>query len=157
MIIIGSAKLGFSLKTDNFLPFDHKYVQTKNTHDRSDIDIALVNNKYFDEVAETIYHLSQHFDKEWRRKNWTTNQYYVEGKALFVDYSQYVTRGWLRPDYMPNSYLREAAWFDPSSSWGSKLGRRVSVGVYSNWTYLKHYHMDNLIRLRAKLSTLEVI
>jgi hypothetical protein len=145
------------VKTDQFLKFDHEYEKTKNVRKKSDIDIALVNSRYFDEVAEAIYHLSCHFDREWIRQNWTTNQYHTEGKNLFNEYSLYVARGWLRQDYMPNAYLKECDWLKPCNSWAEKLGRKVAIGVYGNWTYLKHYHMDHLLRLRSKFSTGEVL
>ena len=109
-VIIGSAKLGFSVKTQDFLAFDSKYEISKNIRDKSDIDIALVNRNYFDHVAENIFHLSCHFDADWIKNNWITNQFYVQDKNLLVEYSKYVARGWLRPDFMPNSYLKEADW-----------------------------------------------
>ena len=155
-IIIGSAKLGFSVKTEKFEKFDAKYDITKNIHHKSDIDVALINREYFDQVAEAIYHLSCHFDQGWIQRNWLTNQYYIKDKNLMIEYSKYIARGWLRPDFMPNSYLKEAAWLNPCNSWTSKLGRKVSIGIYSNWTYLKHYHIDHLQKLKAKLITLEI-
>jgi hypothetical protein len=153
VIIIGSAKLGFSVKTDNFLKFDHEYESTKNVRDRSDIDIALVNSKYFERIAEEIYHLSGHFDPDWISNNWQINPYCREKNDLFTKYSRYVTRGWLRPDYMPNVYLNNLDWKKTKSAWANKLDRKLAIGVYSNWTYLKHYHMDNLEKLKAKFAT----
>lgn len=156
VIIIGSAKLGFSVKDERFQKFDAKFDETKNVHDKSDIDVALVNREYFDQVAEAIYHLSCHFDQIWINKNWLANQYYIQSKNLVLEYSKYIARGWLRPDFMPNSYLKEAAWLTPCNTWTNKLERKVSIGLYSNWTYLKHYHMDHLQKLRSKLLTLEI-
>lgn len=155
-IIIGSAKLGFSVKTEEFLKFDAKYEKSRNIHHKSDIDVALINRKYFDEVAEEIYHLSCHFDEAWIKYYWQTNQYYTGEKNLFLEYSKYIARGWLRPDFMPNAYLKEAAWTSPCNLWLEKLERKVSIGIYSNWTYLKHYHMDHLQKLRSKIAALEI-
>lgn len=161
VVIVGSAKLGFSVKTPDFIKFDDLYEKTKNIQDRSDIDIALVNNKYFEKVTEEIYHLSCHFNKEWKDSNWKTNQYHKNNlnnkKSLFKDYSLYIAKGWLRPDFMPNSYLTEAAWQEPCSKWQNKLNRDVNIGIYSNWTYLKYYHMDHLSTLHSKLESLQII
>jgi hypothetical protein len=157
VIIVGSAKLGFSVKTEKFPVFDSKFKITGIPRDKSDVDIAIVNQAYFERVTESIYHLSNHFEKEWIRRNWVTNQYYIDGAALFHEYSHYHTKGWLRPDYMPNSYLSNAAWPKVCNDWRKKLNRTVSIGIYSNWTYLKHYHMDNLEKLKAKIRTLEII
>ena len=157
VIIVGSAKLGFSVKTEKFLLFDSKFKSTGNTRDKSDVDIAIVNKDCFERVAEAIYHLSSHFSKEWIRRNWVTNQYNVDGAPLFHEYSHYHTKGWLRPDYMPNAYLAEASWPQVCEKWRVFLNRKVSIGIYTNWTYLKHYHMDNLDILKAKIKTLEIV
>lgn len=157
VIIVGSAKLGFSVKSEKFPVFDSKFTNTGTPRDKSDVDIAIVNPVFFENTAEAIYHLSKHFNKDWIRKNWMTNQYYVEGAALFPEYSHYYTRGWLRPDFMPNAYLATASWPEVCEKWRVKLHRKVSIGIYSNWTYLKHYHMDHLETIRAKIKTLEIV
>lgn len=156
VVIVGSAKLGFSVKSENFPAFDQKFSITGIPRDKSDVDIAIVNQAHFERVAEAIYHLSNHFNKKWIRENWLTNQYYIEGVVLFHEYSHYFTKGWLRPDFMPNAYLSIATWPEVCEKWRKHLNRTVSIGIYSNWTYLKHYHMDHLEVLRAKIKTLEI-
>jgi hypothetical protein len=157
VIIVGSAKLGFSVKSAKFPAFDEKFSSTGIPRDKSDVDIAIVNQAHFEKVAEAIYHLSSHFDKTWIRKNWMVNQYYIQDVALFHEYSHYITKGWLRPDFMPNAYLSIASWPEVCEKWRNRLNRTVSIGIYSNWTYLKHYHMDHLETLRAKMKTLEIV
>jgi hypothetical protein len=156
VILVGSSKLGFSVKSEKFQKFDDKYQKSGINRDKSDIDIALVNRVHFEKVAEEIYHLSRHFDKSWINEKWTTNQYYTQGFTLFHEYSKYFTKGWLRPDFMPNEYLAAATWPRTCEKWRKRLDRTVSIGIYSNWTYLKHYHMDHLMKLQAKLATLEI-
>lgn len=156
VILVGSSKLGFSVKSEDFKEFDKKFVTSGLKKDKSDVDIALINRAYFEEVAEEIYHLSGHFKKEWIREKWVTNQYYIEGKSLFHEYTKYLAMGWLRPDFMPNEYLATAAWPEICEKWRKRLDRNVAIGIYSSWTYLKHYHMDHLKSLKSKLSTLEI-
>lgn len=155
VVIIGSAKLGFSVKDDSFRAFDERFQASQRARDKSDIDIAIVNSRLFEKLTEQIFHLSCHFKREWIIQYWQTNQYYVGEKNLFHEYTKYLARGWLRPDYLPNVYLSEAPWRNACANWTEKLGRTVNVGIYSSWTYLKHYHMDHLEVLRAKLKTLE--
>jgi hypothetical protein len=85
-----------------------------------------------------------------------TNQYYISDCALFHEYSHYFTKGWIRPDFMPNAYLSEADWPSICEKWRQRLNRNVSIGIYSNWTYLKYYHMDHLEKLKAKITTMEI-
>lgn len=155
VVLVGSAKLGFSVATTDFFDFDHRYSNSRDIRDKSDIDIAIINRELFDKIAEQIYHLSGHFKNQWIKSKWTTNQYYVQGVNLYHEYTKYFTKGWLRPDYMPNEYLSIAPWISECHQWSKKTGRKVSVGIYSNWTYLKHYHMDHLENLKAALKTLE--
>lgn len=63
VIIVGSAKLGFSVKTKNFVEFDALYKESNKTRDKSDIDIAVVNREHFDKLTQSIYLTSNHFDK----------------------------------------------------------------------------------------------
>ena len=49
VVIVGSAKLGFSVKTDKFLNFDERFRRTNKKEHLSDIDVAIVSKKLFDE------------------------------------------------------------------------------------------------------------
>lgn len=157
IVIVGSAKLGFSLKTEHFYNFDQRYTETGNPRDKSDIDVAIVNRECFDEMAKQIYSLSRHFDKDWITENWKVNAFYKTPSNLYTKYLQALAKGWMRPDYLPLVFYETAPWRDVCSTWFKKLQRRkVSVGVYSEWFYLKHYQMDNLNRLRSLINALEI-
>lgn len=151
VVIVGSSKLGFSVKNHKFLEFDSKFQESNRKRDKSDIDIALVNSKFFEELTEKIYHLSNHFEQAWLQQNWLGNQYRPGPENLFEGYAKYLAKGWLRPDYMPNLILSDANWKAMCSAWTKKLDRKVSMGIYLNWKYLKHYHMDNLGILRSNI------
>lgn len=157
IVIVGSAKLGFSVKTSDFNEFDWKYSQTGNPQDRSDIDVAIVNKRLFDQLAEQVFRLSRHFDKEWIHSYWRLNSFHKTPTNLFPRYTEYLARGWFRPDLSPGPFLAHADWVKVCDSWYQKLGnRRVSIGLYSDWFYLKHYQMDNLDRVREKIKKLEM-
>jgi hypothetical protein len=162
VVIVGSAKLGFSVKNENFSKFDQKFKESKLKNHKSDIDIAIVNGRLFEEQSELIFELSRHFSMDWIASNWTRNVYYPNGlddkdkHKIFRNYAQSIARGWLRPDYTPNSYINEIPWKRTIDNWYARLQRKIAVGLYSNWYYLKHYQMDNLISLRVKTRTLEL-
>ncbi len=156
VIIVGSAKLGFSLKTEYFKEFDSKFVGSKNPRDKSDVDIAIINRRFYDETIEQVFHLTRHFEKEWIEQHWKRNAFHNPPINLHKQYSIYLAKGWLRPDFLPSSYYDIAPWRLVGDAWYTKLQRKISIGIYSDWTYLKHYQMDNLERLRNKVKALEV-
>jgi len=156
VIIVGSAKLGFSLKTENFKEFDSMFLSSKNPRDKSDVDIAIINRRFYDETLEQIFHLTRHFEKKWIEQNWKRNVYYNRPIDLYKKYSIYLAKGWLRPDFLPDSYSEISPWRKVSDAWYKKLQRKIAIGIYSDWTYLKHYQMDNLDRLRNKIKALEI-
>lgn len=157
VVIIGSGKLGFSLKTPKFDKFDSRYEKTGNVRDRSDLDIAIVNRRLYDVSVEQIFQLSKHYDKEWMQHHWQMNSYYRERSDLFGRYARYLARGWLRPDLVPTVFYDQCPWRNVSEDWRKRLHKRtISLGFYSDWHYLKWYHMDNLERLKSQLNQLEI-
>jgi hypothetical protein len=97
--------------------------------------------------------MSNHFEEDWIRQNWINNQYYVGDKALRIEYLKYYAKGWIRPDFLPNSMLRNIEWAPVVEKWHAKLGRKISVAIYSDWVFIKNYHEDLLNRLRAQLKS----
>lgn len=156
IIIVGSAKIGFSLKDHTFNKFDHAYNISRNPNKKSDIDVAVVSNYIFEEISRKIYEISNHFNYEWANENWKTNNFNSTPKNLLKSYTFYVAKGWLRPDLMPLIYYSSAPWVSFAEKWRKELGRKISIGIYSNWYYLKNYQMDNLTNLRVKLLELEI-
>lgn len=154
VILVGSAKLGFSVKTTSFFDFDDKYHATKNPRLRSDLDVAIVNREFFEKTSREIYALSRHFEKQWIDEHWQINQFYRTKTNLHQKYAISLAKGWLRPDYMPLLYWQSGKWLEICESWKKRINRKICVGFYSDWHYLKHYHMDNLGRLRADINSL---
>lgn len=158
VIIVGSAKLGFSVKTTQFVKFDSRFNSTRVNRDKSDIDIAIINKDFFERQTRVIYNLSRHFDREWICTNWKENAYYQgkRGEGMFDKYVRYLAQGWFRPDYAPNLYLDRVPWKNVKDQWFEKMKRKISFGVYSDWYYLKYYHMDHLGFLKENLKQLNI-
>lgn len=157
VIIIGSAKVGFSVKTDKFVRFD-KGVDKNGKPKKSDIDVAIINRDFFDRLTYDIFKFSEHFSARWIREKWTTNRVYdilefIE-EPLFQSYAKYHAKGWLRPDFLPDDFLNQQDFVKVAGRWRSKLSnRKVSVGIYSGWNFFKFYHMDNLEKLSNSLGS----
>lgn len=163
--IVGSGKLGFSVKNEKFLRFDERFAQTRIPKHKSDIDIAIVSRKLFDQQAALIFNMSRHFSSDWANQNWQFNYYYSDQislnkygiDSLFNFYAKNIARGWLRQDYTPNQYINAIPWKQVQDEWFTKIKRKISIAIYSDWNYLKHYQMDNFLNLRQKTQNLEIL
>lgn len=154
VVLVGSAKLGFSLKSENFTLFDQG-VDKKNQPKRSDIDVAIINRKLFDDIG---YQMSNHFNKSWINEYWLVNRFNNneeknESRPLFNSYTEYFAKGWFRPDFSPEIFISSWAIYEIIKEWQTQhlQKRKVGLAVYSNWDFFKHYHMDNFEVLRAKI------
>lgn len=116
VVIVGSAKLGYSISPEKPLrPFA----------DNSDIDVAIVDNRLFEE----------YWLKLCRAKDTVID--WPDLKAT----QKYIFRGWIRPDHLPLIDLRNS-WFD----FFAELQRLevagpypVRGGLYFSMDFLEHY------------------
>lgn len=157
-VLVGSAKIGFSIKTRQFLEFDEKFKASKMRKDRSDIDIAIVSQALFDDLSEKLYKFTRHYDKSWIAENWQVNNYYSthspEKPKLHDSFFYYYAKGWYRPDMLPANF--DPPWKDTLGRWRTSLNRKISIGLYRDWKYLKNYQTDHLETIQSKIKQLEI-
>jgi len=130
VIMIGSAKLGFSISPLKlWKPF----------HEDSDIDMVVISPDIFDKFWVELYDLnikltdrSVYEDKQYRK---------------FLDY---FFKGWLRPDLFPFSYDGRKEWFDffKSISYAEFGIQRVSGAIFRNHAFYERYHVANIRAIR---------
>jgi hypothetical protein len=133
LIIVGSAKLGFSisekkLKDGTMLPRYRSFAPT------SDIDIAIVSQNIFEVVWNELTKFS------------VNNSWFPWDSGKLGDY---LICGWLRPDYFPKERrLRRCDdWWDTFRSFSAdrRLGRRrVRGGIFYSFEQLKSYQSKAL-------------
>lgn len=144
IIIVGSAKTGFSL---------NPHTVFRQFSDYSDIDVAVVSKRTFDEVWRTILswnyprrYLLAGADWEWAKKR-----------------KEDLYWGWLRPDTIRFKGLSfpdvlkpvrdiSTMWFNAfrSLSRYTQFGRRdVSGRLYRTWDHALLYHVEGLRRIRG--------
>jgi len=135
--ITGSAKLGFS-----FSPLK-KY---KKFNYDSDIDVAIISNKLFDEMMMYIYEIEMGIRE-------SLISFSQKDYKNYISFLQYTAIGWIRPDKIPffhRAKILKKNWFsffdDLSSSESNKkiVNYKVSAGVYKNYDVFEKYTISGL-------------
>ncbi|MHA3104740.1 hypothetical protein [Acinetobacter sp. ANC 3791] len=133
--ITGSASLGFSIVKQTDFSLD------------SDIDVAIVSQKLFDRIMESI-HKYQLKLREFRA-DLTRDQ--IKKYHIFLEYS---AMGWIRPDLLPINLVEEVNFlkndwfnfFDSISNNQSEVGNyEVNAGIFKS-----HYHLEEYTLLGLK-------
>lgn len=129
--MVGSAKLGFSLKpTQLFKPFD----------ENSDIDIAIISDVVFDSYWRDLHEFNINLEPRTFDKD-----------KKFNKFLRYFFRGWLRPDLFPFSYARRSDWdtFFKSVSYHKYGNYKINGAVYRNSYFFENYHILNIRNMRS--------
>lgn len=155
--VVGSGKLGFSLNPKNlFNPFDKLFLQTKKKKDKSDLDIAVISNDLFEFIGKSLFEYTNYY-----RKKWEYNEFYDVHSAkdfnvpICYKFFEYFTKGWFRLDFKPVGFdfCEEGSFEELKQKVQSLTGRKIGLGIYQDWYYFKHYHMNNLNFLKNKVKT----
>lgn len=143
IVIVGSGKLGFSIKPDDdnpsfypFKKFDFDFEKNV-ANKKSDLDVAIVSNNLFDNQLVRIYnHTSRYL-------NFSGNQ-----KKSFA---YYILKGWIRPDFMPNDYFITPEIQSIQDKYKMNYGRDINIGIYKSWFFFENYHQNNINNLKLNL------
>jgi|JI9StandDraft_1071089.scaffolds.fasta_scaffold206942_2 hypothetical protein len=133
LIVVGSAKLGFSI-TEKIDKNGNLLERYRAFRADSDIDLAIVSPKLFSLIWDELSLFSY-------------NQPYMPWDSGRL--GDYMLCGWLRPDYFPRrSNLRKCAdWWSIFTNLSAhhRFGRRrVRGGIYYSFEQLKYYQSKGL-------------
>lgn len=147
IVIVGSGKLGFSIKPDKdepgffpFKEFDEDY-KNDSKNKKSDLDIAIVSNSLFDnQLVRLFKHTSQYVNQEvWKNKG--------DRNSL----AQYILKGWLRPDYIPKEYKISDKIIETQDKYRRIFSRDINIGIYKSWYFFENYHINNIRNINLNI------
>lgn len=132
VIVVGSAKLGFSVAPRN---------RYREFCDDSDIDVALVSAPLFDQIWQDV------FDYRYEGPYWPE----------YKQFAKYLFRGWIRPEMLPRSTrfpFRKKWWdFFLTITKSGKYGNyKIRGGLYRSYFFLENYQK---IRIQECINNLE--
>lgn len=132
VVIIGSSKLGFSIKPDQLW---------KHIHQESDIDIAIINEEVFDLYWKDLFELNV---KIMARTE--------EEDRKHQSFKDYLFKGWLRPDLFPFEYSKKREWsVFTRSLYNVYDKRKISIGIFKSEYFFESYHKHNINNIRRNI------
>ncbi|HAY3539498.1 hypothetical protein [Elizabethkingia anophelis] len=144
--IVGSGKLGFSLKPNavepslyEFKEFDFDYNSDHN-NDKSDIDVAIISEKLFEYFLKDIYLKTNKYRTI--PEGWGQNR---------KSFSYYALKGWFRKDFLYDGYDYEKNIIEFIDLYKKKFKRDINLGIYKSWFYFEHYHISNIDNIKINL------
>lgn len=142
LIIVGSAKLGFSIKPDKannsfyeYKEFDQDY-KVDNNKNKSDIDVAIISEKLFDLLLLNLYKQSDCY---------RSNELVWGDRSSFA---KYILKGWFRPDFMPLDFKISPSTAPVIKEFEKKYRRCINIGIYKSWFYFESYHKNNIYNIQ---------
>lgn len=138
VVIVGSGKLGFSIKPDKS---DGRYYAYKkfDFDKKSDLDVAIVSSSLFDSQLLSLYDHTE---------SYTIKTYSHADKKSFAFY---ILKGWLRPDYLPKQYLITPQVDEIQQKYKTKYERDINIGIYKSWHFFETYHKNNIQAIQLNL------
>jgi hypothetical protein len=141
--IVGSGKLGFSLKPEKnelglylFKEFDHNY-KLSNKNSKSDLDIAIISSSLFDKEIKNLYNHSNFY----RNFTW-------ENKSSLA---KYVLKGRLTIRFLPTSFPLTNEIKLTQQKYQMEYGRVINIEIYKSWYFFETYHQENIKSIQVNL------
>jgi len=152
ILIVGSGKLGFSIKPEK----DGKYMfnsfrfEATEGKEESDIDIAIIDSNLFEDKLKNLYeHMIGYDDIK-------INEFFNDcskkrKKPCFYGFSRYILMGWLRPDQMPIGFNLFKDIEKIQNKYRKKYNIKINIGIYKSWFYFENYNIQNLKNMQNTL------
>jgi|26BtaG_2_1085354.scaffolds.fasta_scaffold00010_94 hypothetical protein len=146
IVIVGSAKLGFSLKPEIETPglyqykeFDYNF-NIDSTNEKSDLDIAVVSSSLFDKEMRNLFEHTKFYEektvKDWGQRN---------------SLAKYFLKGRLALRYFPVDFKLTQEIEKVQSKYQMELNRKVNIEIYKSWYFFETYHMQNINNIYLNL------
>ncbi|MGV8815358.1 MAG: hypothetical protein ACOH2D_14745 [Gelidibacter sp.] len=146
IVIVGSAKLGFSLKPEfqspglyQYKEFDHHF-NIDNANEKSDLDIAVVSSSLFDKEMKNLFEHTKFYEEK-TVKDW--------GQRPSL--AKHFLKGRLALRYFPFDFKLTQEIQKVQSKYKMELGRKVNIEIYKSWYFFETYHMQNIQSIHLNL------
>lgn len=144
IVIVGSGKLGFSIKPEKDVPglylfkefdFDFKLSQENK---KSDLDIAIISSNLFDKEIKNLYNYTNFYDIRYLWKERT-------------DLAKYALKGRLATRFLPVSFQLTEEIKNTQEKYQMHYGRTINLEIYKSWHFFETYHQENIKNIQVNL------
>ena len=146
IVIVGSGKLGFSLKPEfnqpgfyRYKEFDYNY-SVDNTKEKSDLDIAIISSQLFDKEMKNLFNHTNFYNSEFV-KNWGER----------TNLGKYFLKGRLATRFFPLDFKLTKEIEGVQSKYQMQYGRKVNIEIYKSWYFFETYHKQNIQNIHLNL------
>lgn len=150
VMIVGSAKLGFTLRHKPARdPDEEDRPPFSPFSDRSDVDVAIVSDRLFDNIWKSCFEF-------WHTSGYgNASEYWPDGKR----FRDYFFRGWIRPDKLPaeGGFRYRKEWFEffrRLTSERAAGGYKITAGLYREPYFLESYQHIALNQCRDRMDAI---
>jgi hypothetical protein len=137
IVIVGSGKLGFSLKPDDtesglylFKPFD------SNVEKKSDLDIGVISSELFDKEMRNLYDFMGFHKSIWDTRS---------------SFAKYTLKGRIAIRFLPNDFKLTDEIKRTVEKYKMEFGREINIEIYKSWYYFETYHQENIRNIQVNL------
>lgn len=135
IVIVGSGKLGFSLKPDKadeglylFKDFD--------SSKKSDLDVGVISSELFDKEMRNLYDYMGFHKSIWDTRN---------------DFAKYTLKGRIAIRFLPQSFKLTDEIRNAVEKYKMIYGREINIEIYKSWHYFETYHRENIKNIQVNL------
>lgn len=135
VVIVGSGKLGFSLKPDIaeeglylFKDFDQNKM--------SDLDVGVISSDLFDKEMKNLYDFMGFHKSIWDTRN---------------DFAKYTLKGRIAIRFLPHSFKLTDEIRNAVEKYKMEYGREINIEIYKSWHYFETYHRENIKNIQVNL------
>jgi hypothetical protein len=135
IIIVGSGKLGFSIKPEEDTPGLYLFKEFDSSK-VSDLDVAIVSPFLFDNAIKQLYSHTNFYKNVWKERN---------------SLAQYALKGRIATRFLPTDFKLTKEIAEVQEEYQMKYGREVNVEVYKSWYFFETYHEQNIKNIQINL------
>lgn len=144
--IVGSGKLGFSLKPAKeqagfyeYKEFDYNFKRNSNA-EKSDLDIAVVSSTLFDKEMKNLFEHTDFYRED-----------YVKSWGNRNSLAKYFLMGRLATRFFPLDFKLTKEIENVQKKYKSDFGRTVNIEIYKSWFFFESYHKQNILNIHLNL------